>query len=314
MKHPGSLSIMLHAVRLFGPKVDFAQPGSDRRVKALDIALDVREGRAFFGPTPCLIETRSGIRSLVTPRSRADRARSPERQAHVDQLLAALAEAGVSTDHPIATDTRGGTVRSILDDSLANFDLKQEIEWTALAFALYLPPQRGWSDRFGRRYTFDDLVAEMMTRPLDREGISCEGTHLLYSLAVILRVDRAVPVLSPSSRLALREHLAETVSRALASQGPDGGWQPGWHHPPRRQPDDGSRTDQSGPGRILVTGHHLEWLLLLPDDLRPTDDGLRRAALWLREELSRATDQAIAEDYCPYSHAVRVLTKRPVLD
>ena len=222
MKHPGSLSIMLHAVRLFGPGVDFAQPGSGRRVKALDIALDVREGRAFFGPNPCLIETRSGIRNLVAPRSRADRARSPERQAHVDQLLAALAEAGVPTDHPITSGTKGGTVRSILDDSLANFDLKQEIEWTGLAFALYLPPQRGWSDRFGRRYTFDDLVAEMMARPFDREGISCEGTHLLYSLAVILRVDRDEPVLSPSSRLALREHMAENVSRALASQGPDG--------------------------------------------------------------------------------------------
>lgn len=310
MKHPGSLSIMLHAVRLFGPKVDFPEPGSDRKVQAFDIALDVREGRAFFGPRPCLIETRSGTRNLVAPRPRGEGSRMPERQAHIDQLLASLAESGVPTDRPITTDTGPSTVRSILDDSLANFDLGQEIEWSALAFALYLPPRREWSDRFGRRYTFDDLVAEMKSRPFDRERISCEGTHLLYSLAVVLRADRVEPILSPAGRGSLRDYMAETVSRLLASQGPDGGWEPGWH----RHSGEEALADESGPKRVLVTGHHLEWLLLLPDDIRPPDERLRRAAVWTRERLSRATDKAIADDYCPYSHAVHVLTNHPVVD
>ncbi len=156
-----------------------------------------------------------------------------------------------------------------------------------MAFALYLPPRRGLTDRYGRRYTFDDLVAEMMSRPFDREGLSCEGTHLLYSLGIILGVDRLEPILSQGRREELRDYVTVNVARVLGSQEADGGWRPGWHRADGLRNGDKPGTGESGPGRVLVTGHLLEWLLVLPADLRPPDDRLRRAARWLRDELGR---------------------------
>ena len=32
---------------------------------------------------------------------------------------------------------------------------------------------------------------------------------------------------------------------------------------------------------IIPTGHHLEWLMLLPDGMRPPDSVFRRSAAWL---------------------------------
>src|SRR5207302_3298465 len=103
-------------------------------------------------------------------------ARDPSMELHRDQTLAAFAELGLPLSFTLQGDGGTGTLRDVLDDSLANFHLGQkELAWTALAYALYLPPVKSWINRYGERFGFDQLVSEMLDRPLDAE--SCGGTH-----------------------------------------------------------------------------------------------------------------------------------------
>jgi hypothetical protein len=303
-QHPETLATMLHAMRLFGQGVAYTLPGRMKPVSAADIALDEDLQRASFAGKSGLFVTRYGVRNLVA--SAHDGVKSPEGQAHVDQLLAVLAETGVPLTHRVRVDGSERDVRSLLEDSLACFDMKQEIEWTALAYALYLPPKATWTDKFGRTFSFDDLADELLSRAFDRSGIACDGTHLLYSLTVLLRSDEIAPILSGESRRRVTARLRDVSARVVAGQEADGSWSVGWYRSGDRTAAPGS-TGGPQPQKVLVTGHHIEWLLLLPRDLRPDEDCLRRGSSWLGDQLQSAPAETIRKNYCPYSHAGKIL-------
>jgi hypothetical protein len=300
-EQPTGLSDLLHVLRLFGPDAPVRPPSGGPSLRALDVALDYRTSSAYFDGHPALIETRQGVRSRVAgPR---DTDGPHEKASHVDQLLAVLAELGIPLDHPLSTQRGPGTVRELLADALANFDLEQpEIEWSALAFALYLPPRRSWSDKFGTTLTFDDLAAELIKRPLGGRR-PCAGTHLLYSLAVLCRVDERAAVLTPGMRRRVRSHLARMAALAARHQSAEGTWGLDWFERPTES--------ESGPNReaeVLTTGHQVEWLMLLPADLLPPEACFRRALLWLQSRLLAAPIAEVMASYCPYSHAGRDLS------
>src|SRR5262249_41994153 len=144
-----TLSNMLHVLRLYGPHHGEIMPPAAHAEPWLEVLLDHDRSRARFQGQATLIDTRDGIRCREVERD-AGRGQ-PERQSHPDQLLAVLGELGVPLDRPVSTAGGARTVAALLADSLANFDLdKREPEWTALAYALYLPPRKQWTDKFGR--------------------------------------------------------------------------------------------------------------------------------------------------------------------
>ena len=211
---------------------------------------------------------------------------------HQDLTLAALAELGLPLATPLRTETGVFELRDVLKDSLAHFTLRQgQIAWTAIAYALYLPPQKAWCNRDGERFTFDDLTAELL-RPERKEP--CGGTHLLYAMTLLVRVDSASPCLSAPTRQAVLGHLRQRVSAAVASQTKEGYWAFGW---------DGSEVAGETPAeRRLITGHLIEWMQRLPKDLQPSPEVYRRAASWLCSQL--AGDPLEPADFCPWTHAV----------
>jgi hypothetical protein len=302
-----SVSDALHVLRLFGADaVCKPAKGDGPPLPVINTLLDHETGRAYFGGSgPPLIDTREGVRSRVV--FRRDARWQPERQAHDDQLLAVLAEVGVPLSRRVRTPGGDRTVQNILDDTLANFDLKkEEIEWSALSLALYLPPRRSWVDRYGNLVTLDDVAREMIAR-LYRPRLSCAGTHLLYSMTVLLRADEQYPVLSAEVREQLRAKLREACDAVRRSQSPDGMWAPDWaaavREPARRlAPGAAPVGDQ-----VLATGHHVEWLMLLPPDLAPPRECLLVALRGLQVRLQTDDQQTMRQDYCPYSHAGRVL-------
>jgi hypothetical protein len=305
---PTTLSMLLHALRLFGPgaTVPAREPG--RRASLVAIALDQRAGTDYFGGQPALIDTREGVRCRVVQPLYAKE--QPERQAHPGQLLAVLAEVGISLDQPVSTSGGPRSVRRILDDTLAHFDPKQnEIEWTALALALYLPPRRSWANKFGETFTLDALAGELMSRPFE-SSIACGGTHLLYSLVTLLRADQQESVLADPVRREVRDRLHGVVESLVRTQLSDGSWDHRWREHGRgagADPHDGDLDHGGEAERVLLTGHHLEWLVLLPPDLQPPPDRFLRAARWLLERVLNDPTSTLDEGYCPYSHAGRVL-------
>jgi hypothetical protein len=302
---PTAMAEALHGLRLFSCEAGIDAPRPSKTADFLEAILDYEKSKACFQGQPALIDTRYGVRSRIVVRR--DARWQPERQAHDDQLLAVLAELGVPLDHPLSTAGGRHSVQDLLDDAIAIFDLKSlEIEWTALAFVLYLPPRTSWTDKYGGRYTFDELAEELLGRPYAASQ-PCGSTHLLYSLAAMLQVADQEGILTPPVHERLRSHLAAVARNLPKRQSARGSWQEGWYEETQPVRVDGRDNPESSWPEVLVTGHHLEWLMLLPPELLPPRDCFLRAARWLQVQLLAVDPQTLDEHYCPYSHAARVL-------
>ncbi len=315
------LGEIVHALRVFRPE-DRAPAGRPSFAEMRSVLLDSESNRDWFDGSLSFVETRHGLR-FVPPSPRAGQR---QEQAHTDQVLSILGELGVSLDATIRTPLGNRPVRTLLDDAVAEFQIGQELEWTAVALALYLPPARSWTNRFGEATDFDDLAHELMGRPLARA--SCAGTHTLYALTMIYRSDMLSPILSATLRDDLRELLMRVASVVAASQREDGSFDPRWHrrvvdlpwyaryrtmrrsHDPERDHPElnlNGDADDSVEQKVLATGHHVEWTLMLPPEMQMPTGTLVRAADYLARVLVEATDGEVAHSFCPFSHAARFL-------
>jgi len=93
-------------------------------------------------------------------------------------------------------------------------------------------------------------------------------------------------------------------------QAPEGYWRIDWNAPAEARSSETSRVSVDMTSEILVTGHHLEWLMLIPVEIQPPmQETLRRAARWLLAELLQHSEDAewVAQWYCPASHAARAI-------
>jgi hypothetical protein len=299
-----NLSLCLHVLRMHGLTARFAQGDLPSSAAIVDLLTNEEAGRKYFG-TPPFLRTRSGVRY---PTAGVVIAPGNGWESHRDQVLAAFGELGIPLTQPLRFPDTTLSLREVLRDSLANYHAgHEELMWTGLAYALYLPPRSSWLNRYGERTSFDDLAAELLARPLDQSP--CAGTHLLYTLTVLARADRQEPVLTEPVRERLGQRLRQARDVALATQEPDGSWPLDWNR--ALLADMGNKpvwVDVNARGnRLLATGHLAEWLLYLPEDLAVPDSCLRRAGWWLYEQLRIATPDQVLGNFCPYTHAARVL-------
>jgi hypothetical protein len=319
---------VLHALRTFESG---SAPSNDKlpgRNELLSVVLDSRVAQEWFDNTSPIIKTRFGLRYSKSEGG------GKAGEAHTNQSLAVLAELGLDLETVLSSPAGPSTLKSVFDDAIAHFDPRGEIEWTALALALYFEPGGKWRNRFGHAFDFDQLAARLMARPLER--LSCTGTHGLFTLAVLTRINESEKILSAHLSALVREYLTRVSDDVIASQLDDGSipgdWYVGivnsrWYEQlcrdlvARYQADDvgGSIREfrtwyasseprgRSDLARVLATGHHLEWIFMLPAQMQPKDEPIKRAAMFLASELAAATDEELEESYCPYSHAARVL-------
>jgi hypothetical protein len=225
---------------------------------------------------------------------------------HRDQLLSALAELKVPLNAAINIGAVQYAVRDLLRTSINEFHLKQqEIEWTAVAYARYLPPQSHWHNRLGEIYSFDELADELMKRPLNIG--SCQGIHLVSSLTTILLCDQEVSFLSEDVRERISLHLTRFVDMAVKTQQADGLWPLRWA-PEGFFNDRGQFTPESSlSSRIIVSGHLLEWFHWLPQKLKPPSSTLRSGLLALAQQLDASPPELVVSNFCPYTHAITAL-------
>jgi hypothetical protein len=217
---------------------------------------------------------------------------------HHDHTLACLSEAGVPLDWAFETP-RIATMEQALRQAIDDFRVdERETEWSALTFALWLPPRSSWKNGEGREVSFD-LLAKRLLRGPDIIGV-CNGTHRLYTLNVLLRVDRQMPILTPEVRSRVHEHLKDITKTLVESQHPDGYWTDGW--------PDGEAALARAPSvplyrKMLVTGHQLEWLALAEDDLLPPREVLAKAGKWLSKTIAELEPELILSYYTFSTHA-----------
>jgi hypothetical protein len=302
-----SASLYLHALRVFG--LDFAYqrgPLASSR-ETLRLFSDDVFGRRILG-TALLVTTPRGIR--CTPHRNQG-----ARESHRDYCLAVLSELGTPISFPITIAGKSFTFKDMLADSLANCHLGQEeIEWTALTYAMWLPPERTWVNKFGDSFSFDQLAVELMQRPLDET--TCAGTHVVQAMIVLARVDREeCAILSPEVRSKLLDRLATIVREIEATQAADGSWGPDWCGRLVDRADAGYEkgdwsVDSGGvEARLLATSHIPELLMLLPEELRLSEERLARSGGWLHAQLKGVSSDFVRSNFCPCTHGALVLQR-----
>ncbi|MDP7018837.1 MAG: hypothetical protein QGG36_23755 [Pirellulaceae bacterium] len=283
-----------HALRMWGVSAKFADPnclsGSEMRA----ILTDAGEFQKVWGDDvqPLLSRGPHGVRVFVRG--------GDSTSSHVDHTLAGLAEIGTPTTFVMNVAGRRMTLGQMLNESLDRFRLNQrEYEWSALAYALFLPTD-SWVTAEGQTISFDDIVQRITRQPYG-EGV-CFGNHRLHTLAMILRIDEQESILSTAARQSVVAHLNEATARLVASQEADGFWDQGWTGKQRPAASGGERQS-----RILATGHAMEWWAFAPAEVHPPREVLIRAGQWLARTIGEMSDEEIRSNYTYLTHAGRAL-------
>ncbi len=291
-----------HALRIWRAEIEFDNPELVSGPQMAEFLVNTGQYLASWGDDaePILELEPGGVRV----RWGSDSATS----VHHDHMLASMAEAGVTLDTPVFTPARQTTMEQILSEALRDFRLdERETEWSAMAFTLYLAPQRtaSWHNGEGRRITFD-LLAERLMRRHRKRGV-CLGTHRIYSLMSLLRLDEdnGGELLTAASRSRIMEFLHGARELIIASQDPDGSWPPNWYD----GADAAANNDPTTPAyrRVIATGHHLEWLAIAPKELHPPHDSIVRAADWIIQKTLETPQEQINSQYTFYSHVGNAL-------
>jgi len=296
--------LFLHMMHLRGPDAELTIGESRKGVNLLRVISSDRESRKYLGQ-PFAIPVRTGVRFPTVPADH--RLATAGDESHRDQGLACLAQLGLPLSHPLQVDGLPYALKDVLQDSLANFDMHQkELEWTGMAYALYLPPLRQWRNRFGQSFSFDDLTKELLGRSLLHSP--CGGSHRLIMLTTLHRLDKQHPILSAKVRIELDQFLKKAVEQAISTQRPDGGWPSTWTFGliPDKNPRNWSLKDSSDTD-VMIAGHVVEWFFNLDRELQPSKKTFETALGLIRSRVSSLEEREFLSNFCPYSHAIRVV-------
>ena len=289
-----------HALRVWGIDAEFRDPKVMSGRKMLDFLVNNAQYVASWGTkvSPLLQEEETGVAIRWGKEEGAS--------VHHDHLLACLSEAGVSLNEPVYTPShREKTINDILQQALRDFRLdERETEWSVLAYGLWLPPAGKWKNNAGREITFDMLVDRLIRGALPL-GV-CHGTHRLYSLMALVRLDDEFngQLIRPETRARIMTHLKQVRDIIIDSQFPDGHWASNW---PEGADSVKKPVEDELFRQVIATGHHLEWLAIAPEELHPPREKLHLAATWLIKTTKGQTRSEILEKYTFFSHVGNAL-------
>lgn len=262
----------------------------------LDLLTDERAGAP-------LIMTRNGVAYVLASAALNVPA---DGESHRDIVLASFAEAGAPLSTPIHVNNTTRNLQDVLADAAATFDIKaEELEWTAMAFAAYIPPRAGWVTREGTAFTLEDLAVELLERASPPRG--CIGVHRALALTALYTAEPARRILSRETADRISVYLRRTVVDVVENQHADGSWGFDWNHGGTDQAP-GGHPPHSAFEALLMTGHVLEWLHALPDDLRPSRAVYVSGGKAVREILGVAQQEM---GICPLTHASRAAGLAP---
>lgn len=281
-----------HALRTWWLNAKFRDPKVMSGEAMKEFLVDHGQYLSSWGEkiSPLLVDRREGVAIRWGKEECAS--------VHHDHWLACLTEAGVDLHEPVFTPNRRMDIESVLQEALRDFRLDEvEVEWSALAFGLWIAPQKTWVTRTGRELSFD-LLAERLMRGHKKYGV-CAGTHRVYSLMVLVRLDDDHDILSDEMRGRVMDHLRSVRDLITVSQFPDGHWPSNWSEgaDALTKPINDELYKQ-----VIATGHQLEWLAIAPKELHPPREMILKAADWVIKTTTEQSDADILQRYTFFSH------------
>jgi hypothetical protein len=288
----GTVSQLLHQIML--PDIPMKSLVELRR-GCLQVLTSRDSFGRFFPDAPELVYRGPHMEWEITD-SRECRGRG---ESHPDQLVACLGRAGVSPDCAFETTEGSVTVATLLESSRRLFVLDQELPWSVTAYLSYLPNHSEWENRFGERISYQDIAQRLVTQEFGAG--SCAGTHNLFALAYLLRANEQFAFLNSPTERACREHLKEASTILIRTISKNGCWSANWAR--SNQSDDEEFDLQA----INITAHHVEWMCLLEEPLRPSDGDVATAVQFLYSAIRRQTHAAVKADLSGSVHAAVAL-------
>jgi hypothetical protein len=221
--------------------------------------------------------------------------------------LATLAESGIPLETPLHLRDGEARIADLLTGSMRRYyPGRHEYEWSTIAFARYAHPLSPWRNKYGEKIDVESLVKELTDKPAELGP--CDGLHRLEALAVMYRIDEQSPALPPRVKQRMFGYMEQAADRLVKSQSVDGYWSSGWSRPQSAVHSTQSTVaEPSLHDKLLVTGHHLEWLALAPEEVQPPRETIVRAGQWLTRTLLEIDEKTLLQAYGPYSHAARAV-------
>lgn len=287
-----------HGLRTWRQDATFADPKIMSGVAMKDFLVDHGRFLASWGEKtpPLLLDRPDGVAIRWGFEDGAS--------VHHDHWLSCLTEAGVSLHEPVFTPSSKKQMNDVVQEALRDFRVDEiEIEWSALAFGLWIAPQKSWlTTTQGREVSFD-LIAERLVSGPKKFG-TCLGTHRVYSLMVLVRLDDEYDILSDRVRDRAMSYLRSVRDLITASQFEDGHWSAHWM--------EGEAALTSSPpdtivDQVTATGHHLEWLAIAPEELHPPREAIRKAADWIIATTAAQSPSELGQRYTYFSHVGNAL-------
>ena len=289
-----------HAIRMWGVDATFQDPRVMSGRQMLDYLTDYGKQLASWGDDvePMFKDVPHGIQ--------VEWGRKQGVSVHHDHWLACLTESGVSLNEPIFTpgDRAHQTIKDVLRQAMYDFRIdERETDWSVMSFGSWLPPQKSWPVAEGRQVSFDILADRLMRGHL-RYG-TCAGTHRVFSLMALLRIDDEYDIVSDEIRARIIERLKEVRDCLMECQYEDGHWPYDWwngaeaithpeEHPEYR--------------KVIATGHHIEYFSVAPKELHVPHDQILKAARWAIKKTIEAPDEEIFDNYTFYTHVANGLS------
>jgi hypothetical protein len=298
---PVNTNNFIHALRLWGPSATFDDEHVPSGQQMRDFFLDDAVFQKYAPGQPGVFErTHDG---LLRARSFDDGPKHRTTSSyHSDDFLATLAETGTPLDTVLHLREGQASVRQLAESALLDFNLsKHEYEWSIIAYARYVFPQKRWTNKYGETITVDDLVNEILDHP---PGVGpCNGLHRLEALVVLYRANEEAKVISPKTRQKMLVYMHQMSELLLHSQTDEGYWTRHWPRGAEGRKDEKATVYD----RLLVTGHQLEWLALAPTEVQPPRENVIRAARWTLRTILEISDEDLKQHYGPFTHAARAL-------
>lgn len=230
---------VFHGILGLGPDITLKHPELGTRVKAVDYLCDGGELRGLrFLPTEYGVDVETGEMFVS--------------QGHQDQFIAEMAQCGLPADRVFRVSGKEYTFRDFVRHSQmrARVTANQELSWTILVVGQYLGTDLAWTNSYGEKLHFEDLVRYEVDAKV--EQAACGGTHRLFGLNWVYNLH----LREGGKRVGVWKDLAaEQVryqQRARQYQNPEGSFSTDFFRGP------GNAADMQL--RMNTTGHILEWL------------------------------------------------------
>jgi len=292
-RHEMKPNFVEHALRAWGVDATFQNPKAISGQDMLSFLTDTASFAESWGQKikPLLQERPHGIGIHWGTDTGAS--------YHHDHLLACVTEANAPLNTPVYGPSRqNATLYNVLQEAMRDFRLdEKEVEWTVMAFGLWICPQKEWIGAEGRHYSFD-LLADRLLRGERTKGV-CAGTHRVYSLLLLIRLDDEFQILSPEVRKNVYKYLEEVRDAIAASQFEDGHWTSNW---PDGKLAVEKPLEEPVYRHVIATGHHLEWMSIAPRDLLIPDAQIKKAMDWCIQNTKKQSHDEIIKMYTFYSH------------